>query len=213
MNETIKMTSVFTVVLTSVMLLSSLGLSNMAFAEVQESDSVGDIHIRAHFKMSNVEFDNNSFKVFNQVSGYKTLDKSKYEKAIFTTAGAPGPENMWLYHAADVQHRGYQTAIDPAKDFKVTIEMYQGDTVFRSFDYNDCVVSDYKVITLYDGEETFSGKTQFVYADTFEFTCSGMNLGCPFHYQPETKADTESSTDRRANERSTWPSQFEYESN
>ena len=206
------MTSVFTVVI-SVMLLSSLGLSNMAFAETQESDSVGDIHIRAHFKMSNVEFDNNSFKIFNQVSGYHTLDKAKYQKAVFTTAGAPGPENMWLYHAADVQHRGYQTPVDPAQEFKVTIEMYQGDIIFRAFDYNDCVISDYKVVTLHDGDETFSGKTKFVYADTFEFTCSGMQLSCPFHYQPATKADNESTLDREAQERTTWPSQFVYDNN
>ena len=193
-------------------MISAQGIPNMAFAEdsAVESDSVGDIHIRAHFKMSNIEFENNSFKIFNQVSGYNQLGGDKYEKAVFTTAGAPGMENMWLYHAADVQHRGYQKSVDPAKDFKVTIEMYQGDVVFRSFAYNDCVVSDYKVITLHDGEETFSGKTKFVYADTFEFTCAGMTLDCPFHYTPMDKAENESTLDRQARERSTWSPEFLY---
>ncbi|MDX1596506.1 MAG: hypothetical protein R3327_06145 [Nitrosopumilaceae archaeon] len=196
----------------AIVLLSTNGFD--AYAEsIPESDSVGDIHIRAIFDMSNVTFENNSFKIFNQVSGYKDLDKVKYEKAIFTTAGAPGMENMWLYHAADVQHRGYQTAMDPAKDFKVTIEMYQGETVFRSFKYTDCVISNYYVSTLHDGEETFMGKTKFVYADNFEFTCSGVSLDCPFHstvFPSAEKADNESTIDRTSKERSTWSDLFRY---
>ncbi|MDX1596470.1 MAG: hypothetical protein R3327_05965, partial [Nitrosopumilaceae archaeon] len=115
--------------------------------------------------------------------------------------------------AADVQHRGYQMAMDPAKDFSVTIEMYQGETVFRSFKYNDCVVSNYYVSTLHDGEETFMGKTKFVYADNFEFTCSGMVLDCPFHstvFPAAEKADNESTTDRASKERSTWSELFRY---
>lgn len=214
MKQNLRNTYVLAVIFMFVVMVGSQGLSNTASAEpVQESDSVGDIHIRAIFEMSNIAFENNSFKIFNQVSGYKNLNKVKYEKAVFTTAGAPGMENMWLYHAADVQHRGYQTAMDPAKDFKVTIEMYSGDTVFRSFVYNDCVVSDYYVSTLHDGEETFMGKTKFVYADNFEFTCSGMSLDCPFHstvFPAPEKADNESTMDRNANERSTWSEQFRY---
>ena len=177
-------------------------------SEPVESDSVGDIHIRATFDMSNGSFENNSFKIFTQVSGYKDLTKTKYQKAVFTTAGAPGWENMWLYHAADVQHRGYQKAIDPSPEFNVMVEMYQGDTVFRSFDYTDCVVSNYYVSTLHDGDETFSGKTKFVYADNFEFTCSGMVLDCPFHSIAIDKAQNESTMDRQAKEHSSWGQNF-----
>jgi hypothetical protein len=215
MTQNFNTTSVFGIILISAILISFQGLSNTVFAEskVPESDSIGDIHIRAHFKMSNMEFDNNSFKIFHQVSGYHGPDELSQEKAVFTTAGAPGYENMWLYHVADAQHRGYQTDIDPDEEFSVRIEMHQGDVVFRSFDYSKCVVSDYKVTTLHDGDETFAGLTKFVYADTFEFTCSGLVLDCPFHYVDPVKADTESSIDRNTNERSTWPSNFTYESN
>ena len=51
--------------------------------------------------------------------------------------------------------------------------------IFRTFAYEDCMISNYVFTTLHDYDETFSGVTQFVYADVFEFECEGYHPSSP----------------------------------
>ena len=79
---------------------------------------------------------------------------------------------------------------------------HRGDELaFRHFMYLDCDISGYSVATLHDGDETFSGKTKFVLADAFTFTCMGFHPHCPVcmaqEMKQESPAKTTSSKDLR----------------
>ncbi len=45
--------------------------------------------------------------------------------------------------------------------------------------YSSCDIDDYSVTTLFDGDETYSGKTKFVIADAYTFECNGYAPHCP----------------------------------
>lgn len=190
-------------------LLMTAGLFSQSYAEIASSDSVGDIHIRAKFQFSTEDAVVDNFKVFDQIEGFNVPGTKGLPAAKFSLWGAPDVSHMLLYHAADVIHTGVQRSIDPSPEFDAVVEVYQGDLVFRSFSYHDCIVSNYKFTTLHDGDETFSGKTKFVYADAFEFQCNGYTPDCPFHYKPTAKADTESTLDYKEKSLSTWDKAYQ----
>ncbi|MEM2160875.1 MAG: hypothetical protein QXN55_07980, partial [Candidatus Nitrosotenuis sp.] len=51
-----------------------------------------------------------------------------------------------------------------------------GIKTLRKLAYTDCRITNYYVTTLHDNDETFSGKTKFVYADVFAFECGGYSI-------------------------------------
>ena len=204
------------VVMFSVVMIASQGMLDTAYSEKIEtptaSDSVGDIHVRAIFDMSDHRFVVDNFKVFDQKAGFNGLDHSVNTKPIIELWGAPDPSHMGLYVASDIIHTvGMRAISQTSPEFDAYIEIYQGETVLRAFDYNDCMVTNYVFTTLHDGDETFSGKTQFVYADVFELECLGYMPVNPLfeNYQNDKeKASTESSSAWKGKQRSTWSDEF-----
>jgi len=214
MKQKLRQLSLLTsIVMFSVVMITSQGMLNTAYSEEIkapiQSDSVGDIHVRAIFDMSSHVFVIDNFKVFDQKSGYKGLDHTSNTKPMLELWGAPDYSHMGLYYASDIIHKVGPGAISEiSPEFDVFIQIYQGETVLRAFDYNDCMVADYIFTTLHDGDETFSGNTKFVYADVFVLECSGYMPVNPLFEKIVEKADTESSRDWEANQISTWSEEF-----
>lgn len=137
-----------------------------------ESDSVGDLSIRTTFKFSEGNEDVNSFKVFTQNSGYKWG-----QTPTFQLWGGVGADKEILYKTAEMSYERRGMAHDSDYDeFDVDIFVAHNAKILRKLAYTDCRITDYFVTTLHDNDETFSGKTKFVYADVFEFECGGYRI-------------------------------------
>ncbi len=219
MKQSFRRLSLLTsIVMFSVVMITSQGMLNTAYSEEIKapivSDSVGDIHVRAIFDMSDHTFVVDNFKVFDQKAGFNGFDHSTNTKPIIELWGAPDISHMGLYVASDLIHTvGMRAISGTSPEFDAYIEIYQGETVLRAFDYNDCMVSNYIFTTLHDGDETFSGKTQFVYADVFELECLGYMPVNPLfdeYRNHKEKASTDSSFDWKEKQRSTWSEGFRY---
>ena len=213
MNHNIQRLSILTsIVMFSVLLLATQQLSEAANAEeIQTSpvDSVGDIHVRSTFDINGYPYVVDNFKVFDQKLGFNAPSESKTPKPTVEIWGAPDYTHMMLYEVADVTHYKGQSLITATDvEFDVLFEIYQGDMVFRTFEYHDCMITNYVFTTLHDGEETFSGLTQFVYADVFQLECGGYFPGSPLQGEIPEKADNESSADWQLQQRSTWTEEF-----
>lgn len=142
------------------------------------SDSVGDIHVRTTFSVDGTDFVVDNFKVFAQTEGYRS-ETVKHTNALFQLWGAPDYSHMGLYQIADKIHSGIPGTSSDV-EFDTYVEIYQEGLVFRVFNYHGCTITGYTFTTLHDDDETFSGKTQFVYADVFQIQCDGYVDYSPF---------------------------------
>jgi len=61
-------------------------------------------------------------------------------------------------------------------EFDVDISVTYGAKTIRQVAYTDCHITNYYITTLHDNDETFSGKTKFVYADVFAFECGEYKI-------------------------------------
>ena len=59
-------------------------------------------------------------------------------------------------------------------DFEALVEFTNGETTLRGFDYRDCRVSEYEVVTKTDKEEGFTGKSGFAVTHEIGVQCSGF---------------------------------------
>jgi hypothetical protein len=109
-----------------------------------------------------------------------------------------------LYKAADeaqkyIQNPSYEF---PYKYFDATVHLGSGTESLRSFEYRDCRVLNYLVITRSDNEEGYTGKG-FVYVDQFSIECDGytpLNPGMDKMKVTE-KAKTISSSDLKSTDK------------
>ena len=138
-------------------------------------DTVGDIQIRAMFYFNSGTEEINSFRIFNQMEGYDLSAKPKLE-----LTGGVGPDKQMLYHITDMSHhQAHESRGSQFQDFDIDVYLMHEDHVYRKLVYSRCDVIDYTILTLHDGDETFSGKTKFVVADQFIFECEGYHPHCP----------------------------------
>ncbi|HSB50184.1 MAG TPA: hypothetical protein VLC72_02485 [Nitrosopumilaceae archaeon] len=174
-------------------------------------DTIGDVKIRAifHFNKDGMEIVD-SFRILNQLGGF-----GKGETTQFQLLGGVGSDKPKLYTATDKTYElGFRTESTDYRDFDVDVYLFhRGDkSAFRHFMYLDCDVTGYSVTTLHDGDETFSGKTKFVLADTFTFVCMGFHPHCPVCMSSEkemfTKPETTSTKDLRDTQ--TWRDVYKY---
>ena len=173
------------------------------------SDSVGDIHVRAIFQMNDHEVVVDNFKVVTQKSGFNGPSQQITTKPIVEVWGAPDYTHLSLYQVADVTHNvGQKGVTSTGVEFDVVFEIYKNNMIFRTFDYQDCMITNYVFTTLHDYDETFSGITQFVYADVFEFECEGYHPSSPLDDRQYVHADNKSSLDWESEQRSTWSEEF-----
>ncbi|MBI5697240.1 MAG: hypothetical protein HZC29_01800 [Thaumarchaeota archaeon] len=161
------MTPIYSV-LAAALIVAIIATTN-AYAE---SDSVGDLKIKTTFKFAEGNEEINSFKVFTQNSGYKWN-----ETPSFQLWGGVGADKEILYETAEMTYERRGSGHDSDyEEFDVDISVMHNTTTLRKLAYTDCRISDYYVTTLHDNDETFSGKTKFVYADVFAFECGGYKI-------------------------------------
>ena len=133
----------------------------------------------------------------------------------FKLVGVPS-ETPLLYDAVDNARKfdSRSTGVSTTDElFDVNLVLVYGDDVVRGFDYKKCHVTDYMVKTEHDAEESFY--KGFALTNEFDFECLGYQPYDPLYNAlfETTKAKTESTLDRQANERSTWSPNFRYGSN
>lgn len=148
-------------------------------------DTVGGLSIKTVFKYKSGTEEVNSFKTFVQKSGYR-IDKN--ELPSFSLTGGVSDDKPMLYYITDNLWK-FQMGNNDYKDFDVYVYIKKGDKVLRHLTYTDCNVSGYSITTLFDGDETYSGKTQFVIADSFDFDCRGYKPYSPLYetlFQPKS---------------------------
>ena len=59
-------------------------------------------------------------------------------------------------------------------DFEALVEFTNGETTLRGFDFRDCRISEYEVVSKTDKEEGFTGKTGFAVTQEIGVQCSGF---------------------------------------
>jgi len=145
-------------------------------------DTIGDTKIRTVFHFGKLgEEVVDSFRVFEQVSGFERTT----EGISFMLIGGVGADKPKLYLTTDksfeFQLLGQAGGFSDYFDFDVDIYLFtRGDEVaYRHLQYSSCDIDDYAITTLFDGDETYSGKTKFVIADAYTFTCTGYLPHCP----------------------------------
>lgn len=148
-----------------------------AQTESLSTDTVGGLSIKTVFKHKGGTEEVNSFKTFIQKSGYR-IDKN--ELPSFTLTGGVSDDKPMLYYITDHLWESHMSNND-YKDFDVDVYIKKGSKVLRHLIYTDCNVSGYSITTLFDGDETYSGKTQFVIADSFDFDCRGYKPYSPLY--------------------------------
>ena len=152
---------------------------------------------------------------FSQVGGYGTTTIStgtakKPTQESSETTGRSKPAftlekvvggSPYLYEAADETQKYFASSgfEYDYKFFDVTIYLAKSGDVLRAFEYHDCQVVNYQVVTRSDNEEGYTGKG-FVLVDQYSFECKG--------YQPQnpafdklnvsTQAKTTSSSDLKS---------------
>lgn len=178
----------------------ALGISYQgSTAETLEFDptkgAVNDLQIQTVFHFTG--FGNLSletFSVYEQVSGYK-----KGEAVSFRLFGMAGIDKIGLYKLSDkTSQERIGSVNDPLNNFDIDVRILQNEQVLHEFNYKGCKIADYKVTTLFDADETFSGKTKFAIVDVFEFTCRGYTPSTPLFdklvlkiREPDTMSTTE----------------------
>ena len=142
-----------------------------------ETDSVNDVTLRAVFHFREATETVYTFKNFDTMSS--GFDRTK--APTFKLEGVIGWDRPLLYNAIDMSFNLGRTVQHEYSQFDVDVIFQHGDQPFRQFSYGDCQIKNYNVYTDYDREETYNGKTKFVYLDKIEFDCRGFALGNPVY--------------------------------
>ncbi len=124
------------------------------------------------------------FEVFTQKSGFQGR-----EAYVFEMEKIVG-DTPYLHKATDRSFlfRNSPSEIQDKTEFDVEIVISQGSEQKRVFQYTDCYVSDYSVVTLFDKEEGWHGKG-FAVVDKFEFQCQDMDLINPVYEEMTSNKD------------------------
>lgn len=107
---------------------------------------------------------------FTQTSGFGSKSSHSRQTPTFTLEKIVG-STPYLYAAADEAYANVSGEY-PTKDFGVTIFLAAGGDVYRSFEYKNCLVTNYVVATRSDNEEGYTGKGIAV-VDQFTIECRG----------------------------------------
>lgn len=142
-----------------------------------DTDSVNDVTLRTVFHFREATETVYSFKVFDTLSS--GFDRTK--PLNFRLEGVIGWDKPLLYKAIDRSFNLGRTVQHDDSEFDVDVIFQRGDQPFRKFSYGDCQIKNYNVYTEYDREETYNGKTDFVYLDRIDFDCRGFALGNPIY--------------------------------
>jgi hypothetical protein len=191
-------------ILASVLMVSLVALVEMTqpqiFAEETEEKQytkANNVAIHTVFEFREGTEESDGFQVYKQMSGFDRIS----ETPTFKLEGVMDFGRAYLYEAADMAFiRGTSNAQHNYAQFDVDIYLHKDGTTLRHFKYDNCSVSDYKVVTLFDKEEGWTTSKGFATIDEFEFECSGYSPNNPLIDLMKTNgyhAETISSLDLR----------------
>ena len=177
--------------------------------ETEEKQYVtgNDVKIYTEFTFRDAVEQSNGFQIYHQVSGFDRVNDS----AAFTLSGVVDYDRAYLYEAADMTFvRGITNTQHDYGQFDVVVHLQKDDISFRSFEYTDCSITDYKVDTMFDKEEGWTTSKGFTTIDEFEFECNGYDpinpLFDPIGSNDVGKANAQSSMNLRDTQ--TWSDNF-----
>ena len=127
----------------------------------------------------------------------------------FELVGVPGVTPLLYGVVDDSRKTGAKTTGVSSLDelFDVNVSMMYGNIHARGYDYSKCHVTDYKLKTEHDLEESFY--KGFALTNEFHFECIGYSP-VEIHLTSSEKGDMESSKDYQAKQRSSWGPGFAY---
>jgi hypothetical protein len=164
-------------IVVSVLALASQLTTVFAQEQKIETDSVNDVTLRVIFHFREANETVYTFKLFDTMSS--GFDRTK--APTFRLEGIIGWDKPLLYKAIDTSFVVGKSVQHDYSEFDVDVIFQNGSQPFRQFSYGDCQIKNYNVYTEYDKEETYNGRTKFVYLDRIDFDCRGFSLGNPIY--------------------------------
>ena len=141
-------------------------------------DSTNNIGIRAAFHFPAGEEVIDSFKAFSTKN--TGFDKNRGVVTV-ELQGLISNDKPLLYTAIDkayVLGTGKSIQHD-FKIFDIDVLFTHGEQNYRIFSYENCIVKNYNIDTLFDREETYMAKIKFAYVENTEFQCEGLQIWNP----------------------------------
>ena len=142
---------------------------------------------------------------FTQTSGFGSKSSHSRQTPTFTLEKIVG-STPYLYAAADEAYANVSGEY-PTKDFAVTIFTAAGGDVYRSFEYKNCLVTNYVVATRSDNEEGYTGKG-FAVVDQFTFECRGYEPHNPVMDKMNISETAKTIGSSDLNKKNQWGSDF-----
>ncbi|KAF6242890.1 hypothetical protein C6988_06890 [Nitrosopumilus sp. b1] len=109
------------------------------------------------------------FEAINQIQSF---DNTK--PPIFKLEKIVSDNSPYLYKHADEFHNlvgQSNTRSEESNKMDIDVLFIKHDDVVRSFSYQTCKITDYKIETLYDKEEGWNSDKGFAHLEQFEFSC------------------------------------------
>ena len=163
------------------------------FAEEEQQEFVmgGDVKVIASFIFQE-GVETSEFQVFQQESGFLLASESPSFKLKKVVGHSPllhkAADDAWKFRVRDTLH-DYNM-----KFFDVVITISKENIPLRTFQYDDCTVSYYKVDTGYRDADAWTTTKGFTIYDEFTFICDGygpVNVAYVALQSNSTKADCE----------------------
>jgi hypothetical protein len=155
-----------------------------------EYDFVAGIHNEVTFKFRNgVETVN--FPVFSTTS-----DLVENAGTSFVVEGVVG-NNPHLHQALDEAYLYRMSTLTAGsafdyehRFFDVDVNVVQNEVTLKSFEYNNCEISEYGVSTLTDDYESYlASNTGFAVVNSIEFRCGGVHINLEDNYSNSRTMD------------------------
>ncbi|MCV0373640.1 MAG: hypothetical protein K5793_08830 [Nitrosarchaeum sp.] len=112
------------------------------------------------------------FPIFHLTSGYG--EDTRNTSVSFKVEGIVGNHQL-LNEAIETARKVSGFKNGPNTDFEALVQFVSGDKVLRELDFRDCRIDSYKLTTLFDKEEGFTGKSGFVHVDDIGVECIGLS--------------------------------------
>ncbi|HII35765.1 MAG TPA: hypothetical protein HA319_01590 [Nitrosopumilaceae archaeon] len=141
-------------------------------------DSTNNIGIRVAFHFPAGEEVVDSFKSFTtKGTGF---DRNRGVLPV-ELQGVISNDKPLLYEAVDKAFEigTGKTVQHDFKIFDIDVLFTRADQNYRIFSYENCIVKNYNIDTLFDKEETYMAKTKFAYVENIEFECTGLQMWNP----------------------------------
>ena len=128
-----------------------------------------DVHSYATFYF-NQGIEKIDFPVFKLNTGF---DETSSDRPSFTVQGIAKPYTL-LDAAIDKAQSVAGMPSSYNESFQVDVDFANDSTTFRTLKFTECRIEEYKIDTLFDKEEGYTGKSGFAIVQDITVTCAGL---------------------------------------